>query len=106
MNHWTPLQYAASVVVLCLVVTYVAALQFSQAARSQSWLIIGVPLQALYWSTGKMFAIGAWMSKEITWLGYALTDLWGPSAVARLLWAAYRKLVDYGGLRSYVPRHG
>lgn len=80
MNHWTPLQYAASVTVFLLVVGYGVALQASARVREQSWLLVGVPLQLTLMLLGLMALLGARVGVLVASLVGILICLWSQRA--------------------------
>lgn len=107
MNNWTwsPLQYAASLVVFGVIVAYAAACTFSSRVREHSWLLIGGPLQVIYWSIGKLSWWLIRAGQVVFWLIYAQAELWGLRSVANMFHRWVRGLDHYWRLRQYRPEH-
>lgn len=107
MNNWTwsPLQYAASVVVFGVIVAYAATATLSAKVREHSWLLIGGPLQVFYWTVGKL---SWWLIRSaqlVFWLIYAQAELWGIGPVSRLFHRWVRDIDQYWKMRTYCPQH-
>jgi hypothetical protein len=80
MNRWTPLEYAASLLVLAVVIAYCVALESSwkmgEVLRRQSWLIVGLPLHIALVLLGLMASLGARLGVLVAGLAGLMICLW------------------------------
>jgi FtsH-binding integral membrane protein len=80
MNHWSPLQFIASLVVLSLVVSYAVALEASAGVRRQSWLVVGIPLQAVLMLLGLASVLGVRVGVLLAGMAGIMVCLWSQRA--------------------------
>lgn len=101
MNHWTPVQYLASVLVLTMVIAFAAAWQFSStfgpALRRQSARIAAV-------IAGHLIGIMLMVVRPPVWMIAALGELWyHPLGVQAGAWRKF--LHEYCRSLYHMPEH-
>lgn len=76
MTEFRPLGYAASVVVLFVIVAYAAAVQWSPVFRAKTmqagWLTGMAGLRTL----GVLIGMAAWIASQLMWIPHILVLLW------------------------------
>lgn len=104
MTEFRPLGYAASVVVLFVIVAYAAAVQWSPRFRAVTVKMLWTLAWMGQWTLGKAAGVSVWVSEKTLWAVYCLAELWCPP-VAVFLFRGIQRAWRYRGLRTYIGSH-
>ena len=108
MTEFNVLKYAAAAVALAAILAFLlvwdGAKGFGAALRSQSWLLVGIPLQIVYTIVGYLVGLGAMLALMAATMLYLLADLWFKDS-PKLLASVCHHLRMYRQVRAHQPAH-